>query len=112
VILVPAKATASAANFTAAVTGTIHAAITQHAAVVSISGSRGEHLFTPAQVARLHAALRQAADRHVTVVASSGDTGVISDNGPRCRSACREPAVSSRFVANPQEQRPAITHTL
>jgi subtilase family serine protease len=80
--LVPANATASAANFTAAVTGTIHAAITQHAAVVSISGSRGEHLFTPAEVARIHAALRQAADRHLTVVASSGDTGVISDKGP------------------------------
>ncbi|HEY6274929.1 MAG TPA: S53 family peptidase [Streptosporangiaceae bacterium] len=82
VVLVPANATASAANFTAAVTGTIHAAITQHAAVVSISGSHGEHLFTPAQVARLHAALQQAADGHVTVVASSGDTGVISDKGP------------------------------
>ncbi len=82
VVLVPANATASAANFTAAVTGTIYAAITQNAAVVSISGSKGEHLFTPAQVARLHAALQQAADRHVTVVASSGDTGVISDNGP------------------------------
>jgi len=82
VILVPANATASAANFTAAVTGTINAAITQNAAVVSVSGSKGEHFFTPAQVARLHAALQQAADRHVTVVTSSGDTGVISDNGP------------------------------
>ena len=60
----------------------IHAAITQNAAVVSISGSHGEHLFTPAQVASIHAALRQAAEHHVTVVASSGDTGVISDNGP------------------------------
>ncbi len=82
VILVPANATASAANFTAAVTGTIYAAITQNAAVVSVSGSKGEHFFTPAQVARLHTALQQAADRHVTVVTSSGDTGVISDNGP------------------------------
>jgi len=81
VILVPANATASAANFTAAVTGLIHVAITQNAAVVSISGSHGEHFFTPAQVASLHAALRQAAEQHVTVVAS-GDTGVISDNGP------------------------------
>ncbi len=62
VVLVPANATTSAANFTAAVTGTIHAAITQHAAVVSISGSHGEHFFTPAQVASLHAALQQAAD--------------------------------------------------
>jgi subtilase family serine protease len=30
----------------------------------------------------MNAALQQAADRHVTVVTSSGDTGVLSDNGP------------------------------
>jgi subtilase family serine protease len=82
VVLVPANATASAANFTAAVTGLLRVAMAQHAAVVSISGSHGEHLFTPAEVARLHAALQQAAGCHLTVVASSGDTGVISDNGP------------------------------
>jgi len=82
VVLVPANAVASPANFTAAVTGLIRVAITQNAAVVSISGSKGEHFFTPAEVARIHAALRQAAHRHVTVVASSGDAGVISDNGP------------------------------
>ena len=82
VVLVPANATASAANFTAAVTRTIHAAITQHAAVVSISGSHGEHLFTAAEVTAMNAALEQAREQHVTVVASSGDTGVISDNGP------------------------------
>jgi len=82
VVLVPANATTSAANFAAAVTGVIHAAITQRAAVVSISGSMGERFFTPAEVARIRAALQQAAGRHVTVVASSGDTGVISDNGP------------------------------
>ena len=82
VVLVPLDAAASPANFTAAVTGTIHAAITQNAAVVSISGSNGEHLLTRAEVASIHAALRQAAGHHVTVAASSGDTGVISDNGP------------------------------
>ena len=82
VVLVPANAVASAANFTAAVTGLIHVAIAQHAAVVSISGSEGEHLFTPAQVARIHTVLKQAADHRITVVASSGDTGVISANGP------------------------------
>jgi subtilase family serine protease len=82
VVLVPANATTSAAHFTAALTGAIHVAIAQHAAVFSLSGSGGEHLFTPAQVATLEAALRQAAGSHLTVVASSGDTGVISDNGP------------------------------
>ena len=50
--------------------------------MVSISASHGEHLFTRAEVASIHAALQQAAGRRVTVVASSGDTGVISDNGP------------------------------
>ena len=82
VVLVPGTAVTSAADFTAAITATIHAAITQHAAVVSISASEGEHLLTPAEVAHLHAALQQAAGRRITVVASSGDTGVISDNGP------------------------------
>ncbi len=82
VVLVPHDAVASAANFTAAVIGTIHAAISQNAAVISISGSHAERLFSPAQVARLHAALQQAVRRHVTVVTSSGDNGVISDNGP------------------------------
>jgi subtilase family serine protease len=53
-----------------------------HRAVPVHCGSKGEHFFTPAEVARIHAALQQAAHRHVTVVASSGDTGVISDNGP------------------------------
>ena len=82
VVLVPANATTSAAHFTAAVTGLIRVAITQHAAVVSISGSHGEHFFTSTQVASIHAALRQAAEDQVTVVASSGDTGVLSDDGP------------------------------
>ena len=81
-VLVPHNATASAANFAAAVIGTIHVAVTQNAAAISISGSHAEHLSSPAQVARLHAALQQAARRHVTVVTSSGDTGAISDNGP------------------------------
>jgi subtilase family serine protease len=82
VVLVPGNATTSAAHFTAAVTGAIHVAVTQGAAVFSLSGSGGEHVFTPAQVASLQAALRQAAGSRLTVVASSGDTGVISDNGP------------------------------
>jgi subtilase family serine protease len=82
VVLVPADAVASPANFTAAVTGVVQAAVAQGAAVVSISASAGETRFTAAEVTRIHAELRQAANRHVTVVASSGDTGAISDNGP------------------------------
>jgi subtilase family serine protease len=82
VVLVPDNARASTADFTAALTGLVRVATAQGAAVISISASYGERFFSPAQVASIHAALQQAADRHVTVVASSGDTGAISDNGP------------------------------
>ncbi len=82
VVLVPGDAAASAANFTAAVTGVVRVAIARGAAVVSVSASAGETFFTPAEVASIHGVLQQAAARHVTVVASSGDTGAISDNGP------------------------------
>jgi subtilase family serine protease len=82
VVLVPANATASTADFTAGLTNVVRAAVARHAAVISISASIGEHLVTRAQAARMHAALVQAAQQHVTVVASSGDNGVISDDGP------------------------------
>jgi subtilase family serine protease len=82
VVLVPQDATSSAANFAAALTKTVQAGVARHAAVISISASIGEHLLTGAEVARMDTALRQARDQHVTVVASSGDTGAISDDGP------------------------------
>jgi subtilase family serine protease len=47
-------------------------------AVISVSSAKGEHCFTPAEVADQNATLQAAADRHVTVVVSSGDTGVVS----------------------------------
>lgn len=82
VVLVPANATDSTADFTADLTKVVQAAVARHAAVISISASAGEHLVTRAQAARMHAALVQAAQQHVTVVASSGDNGAISDDGP------------------------------
>jgi subtilase family serine protease len=82
VVLVPHDAPSSSANFAAAITKAVQAGAAMHAAAVSISASGGEHLFTHAEVARLHAALEQAREQHVTVVASSGDTGVLSDQGP------------------------------
>jgi len=82
VVLVPGNAAAGPANFTLAISGLIRAAITQRAAVISISASEGETLFTRAEVAQIHAALGQAAGHGITVVASSGDTGAVSDNGP------------------------------
>jgi subtilase family serine protease len=82
VVLVAHDATTSSANFTTAITETIQEGGALHAAVVSISGSHGEDFFTPAEAARMNAALGQAREQHVTIVASSGDTGAISDHGP------------------------------
>jgi subtilase family serine protease len=80
VVLEPAIS--SAATFTAAITTVVREGIALHAAVVSISDSGGEHLLTRAEVDAMNTSLEQARDRHVTVVAASGDTGAISDNGP------------------------------
>jgi subtilase family serine protease len=82
IVLVPSDATSSSANFAAAAIKVIQAGVALHAAVISISASEGEHFFTRGEVGRMHAALEQACDQHVTVVAASGDTGAISDNGP------------------------------
>ena len=82
VVLVPRNVTSSSANFAAAITKVIQEGVALHAAVVSISASVGEHLLTPAEWSPMHAALEQARDHRVTVVASSGDTGAISDDGP------------------------------
>jgi subtilase family serine protease len=81
VVLVPPTARTSPANFTTAVTEILRAGIAQGAAVISISGSYGEHFFTPAEVTRINSALEQACDDHVTVVVSSGDGGAVSDLG-------------------------------
>jgi kumamolisin len=40
-----------------------------------------EHVFSAAEEARISRAVQQARDRHVTVVASSGDGGAASDQG-------------------------------
>jgi subtilase family serine protease len=79
VILVPQPAVASAANFATALTEVVQTGIARGAAVVSISASAGEHYFTRAEVASLNTTLEQARDHHVTVVASAGDTGAVSD---------------------------------
>ena len=50
--------------------------------VISISAAGqtgGEHCDTHTQVAALHAALRNAANHHVTVVAASGDIGPVGE---------------------------------
>ena len=82
VVLMPQDAASSIADIAAATTKAIQVGVAMHAAVISISGSGGEHSLPPAEVAQLNAALEQARKQDVTVVASSGDTGAISDQGP------------------------------
>jgi subtilase family serine protease len=82
VVLVPQDAGSSSANFTAAATKVINEGVALHAAVISASASVGERFLTSAEVAAMNAALVRARKQHVTVVASSGDTGAISDDGP------------------------------
>jgi subtilase family serine protease len=78
VVLVPESAGNSPAGFVKALLGFLRLAVPR-GDVISISASAGEHFFTHAQVAQVNAALQAARDHHVTVVASSGDTGAASD---------------------------------
>jgi subtilase family serine protease len=82
VVLVPQSAITSDAAVAAALTQVIQTGVALHASVVSISASVGEHFITGAGAAGMNAALEQARRQDVTVVASSGDTGAISDEGP------------------------------
>jgi subtilase family serine protease len=82
VVLVPNDANSNIADFAAALTKVIQEGTALHAAVISISDSAGEHFLSHAEVTQMNAALQQARDQHVTVVASTGDTGAISDQGP------------------------------
>jgi subtilase family serine protease len=82
VVLLPADVTSSGTKFTGAVLDVVKAAITADAAVVSFSGSFGEHYLTSKNAAEMHDALRDARDHNITFVAASGDSGSVSDNGP------------------------------
>jgi subtilase family serine protease len=84
VVLVKATSLDNATNGVAASLAALRLA-TSLGGVISISAAGqtgGEHCDTPGQVAALHAALRNAADHHVTVVAASGDIGAV---GEPCR---------------------------
>ncbi len=76
-VLISDSAGDSPAAATAGITAALRLGMTQ-GAVISLSKSSGEHCFTPAEIAELNAALEYAAARHVTVVNSSGDSGVVS----------------------------------
>jgi subtilase family serine protease len=81
VVLVKTTALNSTARAVTAAVAALRIGLTQ-GGVISISAAGqagGEHCDTRAQVARLHAALRAAASHHVTVVAASGDVGVVGE---------------------------------
>ncbi len=79
VVLMPNPPQSTAASTAAGMVAALPLAI-HGADVVSFSGALGEHFFSPAQVAQMHGVLRQAAARHVTVVAASGDSGAVSSS--------------------------------
>jgi subtilase family serine protease len=78
VVPLPADVLDSAATATADMIAGLRLAVS-HTDVASIGWSLGEHFFTAAQVSQMHSILRRTAARHVTVVASSGDNGAISN---------------------------------
>jgi subtilase family serine protease len=53
-----------------------------HSAVISISGSFGEHCFTSSEVDQLHSTLLAAQTDRVTLISSSGDFGAVSKPCP------------------------------
>ena len=80
VVLLPAHVLDSAAAATADMLAALRLAVSG-TDVASVGWSLGEHFFSKAQVARMHSILRGAAAHHVTVAASSGDNGAVSDYG-------------------------------
>jgi subtilase family serine protease len=77
VLLKPASLAAPAAAATA-LTAMLKIG-TARGDVISVSAGWGEHCFTSAEAATMHAALVQAAARHVTVVAGTGDIGPVGE---------------------------------
>jgi subtilase family serine protease len=81
VLLVKATSLNNPANATAAAIAAIRLG-TSRGGVVSISAAGqtgGEHCDTPTETDRLHAALKAAVARHVTVIAASGDIGAVGE---------------------------------
>jgi subtilase family serine protease len=76
VVLFNGSAVASPAGFTAAITTFLRSG---QGNVLSISASLGEHYFTKAETSSINGALQADETHRVTVVASSGDYGAVSD---------------------------------
>jgi subtilase family serine protease len=78
-VLLPASILDSATNATTDLIDGLQLAVSD-TDVASIGWSLGEHFFSKSQVAQLNAILREAAAQHVTVAASSGDNGAVSES--------------------------------
>jgi subtilase family serine protease len=81
VILIPPFTQASPQSLVTSLSSAFSLGLSR-GSVISISGSFGEHCFTPPQVAQLESTLTTAEADHVTVVSSSGDFGAVSKPCP------------------------------
>jgi len=81
VVLIPPSVQNSAKNAAAGLIAGLRLAVSG-TDVVSIGWDVGEHFFTKTQAAEMQSVLLGAAAHHVTVIASSGDTGGFSDQQP------------------------------
>jgi subtilase family serine protease len=81
ILLVPSTSLDNTANAVSAAVASLRLGSTE-GSVMSISAAAqigGEHCASRAQVDAVNAALQTAADRHVTVVAASGDIGAVAE---------------------------------
>jgi subtilase family serine protease len=81
IVLVKGTALNNTPNAVASAVAAIRLGMTE-GGVISISAAGqvgGEHCVTRKQAASVHAALRAAADHHVTVVAAAGDVGAVGE---------------------------------
>jgi subtilase family serine protease len=89
VVLMPPSVQNSAKNATADMIAGLRVAVSG-TDVALISWGLGEHYFTKAQASEMNSVLLGAAAHHVTVIASSGDTGPFSDMQPFGRTPVKE----------------------
>jgi kumamolisin len=89
VVLVPPSVQNSAKTATADMIAGLSVAVSG-TDVALITWGLGEHFFTKAQAAEMNSVLLGAAAHHVTVIASSGNTGPFSDMQPFGRTPVKE----------------------
>ena len=95
VVLIPPSVQNSAKNAAAGLIAGLRLAVSG-TDVVSIGWDVGEHFFTKTQAAEMQSVLLGAAAHHVTVIASSGDTGGFSDQQPFGSTPIKEVSLPAR----------------